>query len=244
MGEVAPTYFASQEARRQIAQTIPQAKIVFVFRNPVERAVSLYRLKVAYGMYRWNFPEALEKDPELINSGLYWSHLSEWIELFPHEQLLVTLYDDLASDPQAFVNEVADFIGVEDLMLSQSQLRRVFSTERMTRPRSYLATRTATAFADWCKSRRLDHLVARVRDSALIKLFLGGGESLPQMPPEAIQELAELFRPEVEALESHLGRNLDAWKAVSMRQEPHTSAHAPATSNMHPGECPAPCRFN
>ena len=240
VGEIAPTYFASPEARERIAQAIPDARIVFIFRDPVERAVSLYRLKLAYGMYRWNFQEALRKDPELINSGLYWSHLSEWREFFPDEHLLVTIYDDLVGAPQAFVNRVATFIGLEDVTLSQSQLRRVFSTERMTRPRSYLATRTATAFADWCKSRRLDHLVASVRDSALIKLFLGGGESLPQMPSETVHELAELFRPEVEALESHLGRNLEDWKVGGQHREPQPFKDFAAPSSIPGAECSAP----
>ena len=240
VGEIAPTYFASPEARKRIAQTIPNARIVFIFRNPVERAVSLYRLKLAYGMYRWSFPDALRKDPELINSGLYWRHFSGWRESFPDEHLLVTIYDDLAGDPQAFVSKVASFIGLDRLTLSHSQLSRVFSTERMTRPRSYVATRTATAFADWCKSRRLDHLVASVRESALIKLFLGGGESLPQMPPESLQELAELFRPEVEALESYLGRDLENWKAGIMPREPRASVDAFATPHIRGTECSSP----
>jgi len=239
IGEIAPTYFASPEARQRIAQSIPNAKIVFVFRNPVERAVSLYRLKLAYGMYRWSLPEALRKDPELINSGLYWSHLSEWRELFPDEQLLVTIYDDLAEDPQAFVSKVAAFIGLKDMTLSQSQLRRVFSTERMTRPRSYLATRTATAFADWCKSRRLDHVVASVRDSALIKLFLGGGESLPQFPAETVDELAEMFRSEVESLESHLGRNLEHWKIARTLRDSQAPVEAFASSRLPGTACSA-----
>ena len=214
MGEIAPTYFASTEARRRIAETIPNAKIVFIFRNPVERAVSLYRLKVAYGMFRWSFGEALRNDPELIDSGLYWTRLAEWRECFPDEQLLVTIYDDLVSDPQAFVSRIAAFIGLPIITVSQSQLKRVYSSERMTQPRSYLATRTATAFADWCKSRRLDHLVASVRESALINLFLGGGESLPGLSPATLDELAEIFRPEIEALESQLGRNLGDWKST------------------------------
>lgn len=214
IGEVAPTYFASSEARDRIAETLPDAKIVFVFRNPVERAVSLYRLKLAYGMYRWTLSEALDKDPELITSGLYGTHLTGWRQRFPQEQLLVTVYDDLADDPQRFVDGIASFVGLPKITLPESQLKRVFSTERMTRPRSYIATRTATAFADWCKSRRLDHFVASVRESALIRLFLGGGDSLPQLPQATLDELAAMFRPEIEQLEFQLGRNLEHWKHV------------------------------
>ncbi|MBS1803866.1 MAG: sulfotransferase domain-containing protein [Acidobacteria bacterium] len=239
LGEVAPTYFASREARLRIAETIPDAKIIFVFRNPVERAVSLYRLKLAYGMYRWSFQDALREDPELISSGMYWTHLREWRESFSDDQLLVTIYDDLAADPQAFVSSLTEFIGLENVSLSQAQMKRVFSTERMTRPRSYIATRTATAFADWCKTRRLDHLVASVRDSALIKLFLGGGESLPQMPTEITDELAEVFRPEVEGLESYLGRNLEHWRVARDLDESRASRQAFSSSRIPRVECSA-----
>lgn len=220
MGEVAPTYFGSREARLRIAETLPRAKIVFIFRNPIERAVSLYRLKIAYGMLRCSFAEALEKDPELINSGLYWTHLSEWRACFPDEQLLVTFYDDLAGDPQAYVSRVGEFIGLPAIHLSKSQVNRVYSSERMTQPRSYLATRAASVFADWCKARHLDHLVAGVRESALIKLFLGGGKSLPAVDAAALDALWEIFRPEVEALASHLGRPLESWNFKTVSHDP------------------------
>jgi len=240
MGEIAPTYFASPVAPQRIAETLPAAKIVFTFRNPVERVVSLYRLKLAYGMFRWSFDEALRNDPELINSGLYWSHLSRWRDYFPDKQLLVMIYDDLAADPQAFLNRIAAFIGLPPTPVSPSQLKRVYSSERMTQPRSYLATRTATAFADWCKSRRLDHLVASVRKSALINLFLGGGKPLPFVSPSTLNELAEIFRPEVDALESHLSRALEDWKAGEINQERETPKQAFAASPMPGTEYSAP----
>jgi Sulfotransferase domain len=66
MGEVAPTYFASSAARERIGATIPEARVVCIFRNPVERVVSLYRLKRAYGMIPWSFEQAIVRDPELI----------------------------------------------------------------------------------------------------------------------------------------------------------------------------------
>lgn len=219
-GEIAPTYFASAHARQRIAQTLPNAKIVFIFRHPLERVVSLYRLKLAYGMIRCSFAEALRNDPEFIHSGLYFSQLNEWRKLFPDRQLLVAIYDDLVNDPQAFANSIAAFIGAPGISLSPSQLKRVYSSERMTRPRSYLATRAATAFADWCKSRRLDRVVASVRESALIHLFLGGGKSFPTVSPATLDELATIFQPEVEAIESQLGRNLENWKSgIASRED-------------------------
>ena len=68
-GEVAPTYFASVDARRRIAKTVPAAKLIFIFRNPIQRVVSLYRVKRAYGLCPYSFEEALERDSELIAVG-------------------------------------------------------------------------------------------------------------------------------------------------------------------------------
>jgi hypothetical protein len=212
MGEVAPTYFVSAAARQRIAATIPQAKIIFIFRNPVERVVSLYRLKRAYGMISWSLEEAIEKDPELIGSGMYSTELEAWRQAFPASQLLITLYDDLRSDPPSFINSITSFIGIPDIVLDESTLGRVYSSERMTQPRSYLATRAATAFADWCKARKLDHFVANVRNSFLINLFLGGGGPLSEASPATLGKLSETFLPEVIELETLLGRNLQTWK--------------------------------
>jgi hypothetical protein len=138
--------------------------------------------------------------------------LAEWRRAFPDEQLLITFYDDLRSDPQEFINNITAFIGIRSFTLSDSLRGHVYSSDRMTQPRNYLATRTATVFAEWCKARKLDKVVATARNSPLIKLLIGGGKPLSDASPLALERLAELFRPEVEGLETQLGRALNAWK--------------------------------
>lgn len=211
-GEVAPTYFASDEARRRILAAIPNAKLIFIFRSPVQRVVSLYRIKRAYGMLPWTFEEAIENDPELIGSGMYSTHLAHWQEGFPERQLRITLYDDLRSDPQSFVEDLARFIGLPVFRLDDRQLRRMHSSEQLTQPRSYLATRTATVFAEWCKARGFDRFVASMRTTAVMKLFLGGGAPFPEISSMAVRKLSQIFLPEVEELEALLDRDLTHWK--------------------------------
>jgi hypothetical protein len=72
--------------------------------------------------------------------------------------------------------------------------------------------------ADWCKARKLDKLVAAVRNSPLRKLFLGGGPSFAEPPHDVVLGLYKLFRPEVEELESMLNRDLSAWKSMDERR--------------------------
>jgi hypothetical protein len=212
MGEVAPTYFSSPEARERIAMSIPHAKLIFVFREPVGRVVSLYRMKRAYGMVPWSFEEALERDPELLESAKYATYLKAWQEQFPQDQLYVTLHDDLRKSPQSYIDGVSDFLGIPRITLTETELGHVHSSERMTQPRNFAFTKTALAIADWCKARKLDNIVAAVRNTSLKKLFLGGGAPFPEMSVTARHKLAAALRPEVEGLETLIRRDLGNWK--------------------------------
>jgi hypothetical protein len=213
IGEIAPTYFASAKARERIAQTIPQAKVVCIFRNPVERVVSLYRLKRAYALIPWTFEQAIIRDPELTESSKYTTNLKAWQSELGADQVMATVYDDLRDKPQSYLDSLADFIGIPKFTLSQSQIRHVHACETMTHPRNYHRTRSAMMMAEWCKSRRLDRVVAVVKSSPLIKLFLGGGPAFAELSREVSIRLYEHFRPEVEELEATLNRDLSAWKS-------------------------------
>lgn len=212
IGEVAPTYFASALARKRIADLIPHAKIVCTFRNPVDRVVSLYRLKRAYGWISWNLDEALTRDPELMESSRYMAHLKEWITTFGASQVLVTVHDDIQADPQSYLDKLVDFVGAPRIKLLPSQVRRILASEDMTKPRHYYWTRGGLLMAEWAKKRRLDSLVAAAKRLGGLKLFVGGGTAFTELTAAQRSKLRELFRPEVEQLEALLNRDFSAWK--------------------------------
>lgn len=217
VGEVAPTYFASPAARDRIAQAMPEVRLVFIFRHPVQRLISLYRLKRAYGMVGPSLELELERDPELIGSSRYAAHLAGWQSRFPAEQIQVNLYEDLRNDPQSFVDRVADFLGMPRFRLDENSAEGLHphASARMTEPRWYLATRAATSIADWCKARKLDSLVQGVRNSPLNRLLLAGGAPFPEISRETMEKIARLLLPETEKLEALLGRDLSAWKRIA-----------------------------
>lgn len=212
VGEVAPTYFASAEARERIARLIPHARIVCIFRNPIDRIRSHYRLKRAYAMIPWEFEEALLRDPELMESSKYATYLRAWQETFGDESVRAMLYDDLKRDPQQFVDELAEFIGIAPFALAPTQVSHVHSSQQLTRPRNYYRTRSAGILAEWFKAHRLDLIVAAAKRSRLKTWFLGGGQGFDEMDPDIASNLCDQLRPEIEDLESMLGRDLASWK--------------------------------
>lgn len=217
VGEIAPTYFASAKASDRIANLLPEARVVCIFRNPVERILSLYKLKCAYGLIPWTFEQAMVRDPEMLESSRYASRLQAWQSALGRNQVMALVYEDLRNEPQRFLDRLVDFIGVPRFALKASEAQNLHSSEFMTYPRSCRRTRNASSLADWCKARRLDKLVAAVRNSPLRKLFLGGGPPFEELPLEIVVGLYELFRPEVERLEDLLDCDLSAWKSMRVQ---------------------------
>jgi len=234
MGEVAPTYFSSVEARQRIATMVPDAKVVCTFRHPVERVLSLYRLKRAYGMIPWAFEQAIVRDPELMASGKYATNLKSWRQALGADRVLATIYDDLRDEPQKYVDSLLDFIEAPRVILTPTQVQWVYSSQNFTQPRSYLRTRSANLVADWCKARRMGKVVAAAKRTPLVNLFLGGGPAFAEPSAKQLSQLYEIFRPEVEELEVLLNRDLSAWKGSQWRgesliaQPPGLGAESPA----------------
>jgi hypothetical protein len=231
IGEIAPTYFASSAARERIAHLIPHARVVCTFRNPVDRVLSLYRLKRAYGLIPWNFQDALALDPELMESSRYAFHLKAWQNTFGAARVLATFYDDMQRQPQSYLDTLTDFIGVPRIAMTPSHVRRVLASEGMTQPRSYHLTRGAALLADWARARSLDALVAKAKQFGVLKLFVGGGAPFAELSPDERRDLYQRFLPEVEKLEALLNRDLSAWKGPH-RNENNRSNKSKAIAEM------------
>lgn len=213
LGEVCPTYFYSEQARTRIAELVPDMRIICTLRDPVERIFSLYRIKRAYGAPLRSLDEALLCDPELMESSRYVFHLSRWQALFGDKNVLITIYDDLVWDPQAYIDRIVDFIGIPRFQLKGRLTLRINSSENAVNPVSFRWTRFSSIAADWLKEHRLGALVTAVKKTVLLRLFVGAGPEIPSLDPATAGRLREMFRPEVERLEELLERDLSDWKS-------------------------------
>lgn len=132
-GEKSTSYIESAAAAERIAAAFPGAGIIAVLRDPVDRAVSNYRLTRASGLESRSLDEALgTADRELTSRdgwyevggvristspfayrgrGLYADHLAAWARRF--ERLRVLLFEDLVASPQP-LRSVYRFLGVDD----------------------------------------------------------------------------------------------------------------------------------
>ncbi|NQU66173.1 MAG: sulfotransferase domain-containing protein, partial [SAR324 cluster bacterium] len=112
LGEKSTNYLEGNHTALRIWETIPEVKLVFVLRNPVDRAYSNYLWSKKNGLEIENFATALaleeEREQKLppnlrytrpfsyYSRGLYASLLTPYLEFFPKDQIQILRYEDIA----------------------------------------------------------------------------------------------------------------------------------------------------
>jgi len=213
IGEFAPMYFASAEARTRIAKDLPNCKIICSFRDPVERAYSNYRLLKRIASIKTDFVAAATTRGDLLESSRYGTHLAEWLETFGRDRVQVLIYDDLEKDPQAFLDSVCDFVGIARFPVSASQVGAERVNVVTTQPPNARTAKIAREVVGWFVARRSFRIARALRASSIVKYLLEGGDPFPPLTPEVTRRMREFYRGEIEKLEELTGRDLTGWKS-------------------------------
>ncbi len=212
MGEFDPNCFIGAETRRRIALHIPNCKIICTLRDPVDRAYSHYRKAFEGQYFRGSFEECIEKRPDLFEWSRYATHVRAWQQRFGSERVLVLLHDDLKRDPQAFLDRVCDFIGIPRFPLPRADAGDKLVNAIPVAPRNLRLAWLARKVRDGLQNRGHFRLVNALKNPRLRSFLFSGGPAFEPIRPETEARLREIFRPEVEELETILGRDLSAWK--------------------------------
>ena len=203
-GEISHSYLSSPEAPARIAGFNPDMRLLACLREPVDRAFSDYLDLVKNGQFDGAFPAALQRFPRLLDRGRYATHLQRYLDVFPREQIHVSLFDDLRTDPQAYADEVFDFLGVSRRQLPPADLA---SRMPAATPRSAAAAKAAKSAATWAKRVGLRRLRSRVKRSVVVRqaLYRPYKDDRPVIDPALAAELRLGFTEEVHRLDAMLG---------------------------------------
>jgi hypothetical protein len=212
VAEICP-YFFDTDALHRIKDVMPQCRFIVTMRDPVDRLYSMYKeLRYSGEAGRGTLEGTLSVWPTMAKGNRYASHLKQWFDAFGRESVLVTMYDELRSDPQAYVNRVTGFIGIDPIELSQRpQLNdEVNAFKRAPKNRSLARRAGKTKY--WLKGRQAYGVVNLLERSGVWDFCAGRGELYEPLTQEQDARLRARYLPEVEALEEMLGIDLSAWK--------------------------------
>jgi hypothetical protein len=103
-----PTY-PETVARARDALQAP--RLVYMIRNPVERAVSHFIHEWSQGAMSDDMVAEFANHPEIVEYGRYAMQIRPWIAAFGAEAVHLTSLEAMQADPQGVLEEVAAFIG-------------------------------------------------------------------------------------------------------------------------------------
>jgi Sulfotransferase domain len=101
-------------ASERIAKHLPEAKLIYIVRNPIERIESHWRHELSRGR-NIPFEEVLRK-PDVIDTSCYWRQISAYRKHFSDEQILVLFVEDFVKAPEAVLKECLEFLNVDSAL--------------------------------------------------------------------------------------------------------------------------------
>lgn len=97
----------------RIVEHLPDAKIIYIVREPVRRIESYWVELHSQGIITTPFNQAVREDPQLLDTSLYWKQLSAYRKHFADEKILLLFFEDFKKDADAVLKRCFSFLGVD-----------------------------------------------------------------------------------------------------------------------------------
>jgi hypothetical protein len=214
-GEISPHYIMDPAVPAKLAAHNGQIKIIFTYRDPVDRLYSLFFQLARLYPVPPTFEGFLASSSAYLDSGYYAQQTAGFLRVFPREQLHFIFYDDIKQTPTKVLHDLFAFLGIDVAFSPQSSRARI--NERAA-PRSIV-------LRDSLHKIRL--LLNRNRAALAIKGALANigveqfyhflrkvnlrATELPPMRPDTRSRIAAAYAEDVAELSRMTGRDLSQW---------------------------------
>ena len=230
VGEASVYYLRSTVAIPNIRAFNPQARIIAMFRNPVEMVHSFHSQLlywseevVADFEAAWRLQEPRSRGLDLppgsrgafllqyAEMGRLGSQVERLLSVFPAPQVKLILYDDFAASPRQVYDDVIAFLGLphdgrtEFRRINENKRTRVDWLRNLIRKPPPVLRQTYRGVKARVGRKRLDV----IRQGVIERLTMN--ERRQPLSPAFRAELVEVFRGEVALLGRLLGRDLSHW---------------------------------
>ena len=207
-GEKCPAYSFWPDVPGRIVRRLPDLKLVWILRDPVDRAYSNYWHLVGNGNEIHSFEGAVDLELKnrqsigirrYLERSNYATQIERFLEFFPRSQMLFLRSDMLRSDSLGVLRTVCDFLGYS-------------GSDQLGVPDRLDANKTAMPrwpFVLWMARR----IFGKKRPFyAIQRLTKRAQPGYPAMDGELRKRLRGHFLPIVERTVDLTGLDLDCWK--------------------------------
>jgi hypothetical protein len=214
VGEASPHYASGQWAEvasGHIADVLPDARLVYVLRDPLARMVSHHR----HGVSEWGWQGSLDDlllDParrvELIGTSKYAKQIDRYLEQFDREQLCVITSEDLNQRRVETLRGVYEHLGVDpDFVPGEVEAEANRGADHRQQGSAVRSLRDKPAY------RAIRNAVpSGVRNLAWRAVTRPPVDAEPsRLSPEMRAAVLAELRPDLERLRTHLGTDFHCW---------------------------------
>lgn len=216
IGEASVGYLYSQSAPHEIFKRIPEAKIIIVLRNPIERAFSHYLMDVNLGFVKEPFLELLKKELSLkekkwgtshlyLEYGLYSKYLSRYLKVFPSCNVKIYLFDDFKKEPKKILKDIFTFLNVDPNF--KIDISQKYNKTQIPRIRNSVTAWFLRQF--WLRAAINKVLPQKIKP--LIKNALFTNSSGLSLSSEEKEFLKNFYKEEIKRLSFLLKRDFSWW---------------------------------
>jgi hypothetical protein len=218
VGEASPLYLYIPGTSERILRHIPDAKLIAILRNPIDRAYSHFWEMVRDGREPLgDFSLAIRAEETRIRDnwacgwhykrmGFYHEQLERYLDRFDRNQIKIYLSENLKASPVGVVQEIFEFLGVEDTFVPDTSLKHNVSGI----PKSQ-ALHTFVRRPHPIKSVFRPFVPEQLRLRIMTSLRARNLRQAPPLSPQVRKELAQVYREDVLKLQELIQRDLSSW---------------------------------
>ncbi len=214
-GESSPHYTnlpRFEGVAERMSSVLPEATLIYMVRDPIDRALSHYLHNVSGGYESRPLAEALgDPDSAYVHRSMHAMQLDPYLARFSADRVEVLSQEELKSNREVTMRRVFGWLGVDD-SFSSPQFSREWETGGGKRTGRFRLMDRAVQLPGL---RALDRNFDRLPESLrwLVERTVhdpeGGGEEPPELPASVRERVADWFRGDVERLEALTGRRFN-----------------------------------
>lgn len=209
-GEASPNYTKTRDfpgVPERMAATCPDARLVYVLRDPVVRAESQFRHSVLIGDLKPDLAEfgTSHEYRHILDASLYARQLDAYLAHFDRDAILVLDFDDLVADPQGTMDRVHAHVGAPARAIADEGARN--DSAQLSRVPAPILR-----FVQSPAGRAVAGLVGRAtRDRVRGLLARGRARQVPPFPEELRARLRDDVAPDTARLREMTGMTFPGW---------------------------------
>lgn len=217
-GEVCPTYLYDANSAERIFSSNPNAKIIIVLRDPIQRAFSAYKHMKARGAeLSRSFASALKNEEKYIDENwqtmshyvkgsMYYEQVKRYFDVFPKENITVLCFEEMKANPIECANNILSLFSLSSL---DSNIRLPQKNKTFILKNRFMSH----VFINQPKFVRIIKNIVPNKNRGLIKESVLGLFSASEefLSPHDVAYLKEFFSDDVEKLRNLVDGEFSGW---------------------------------